>query len=143
LRPASIRVQRRIEWPDTDASGNFHNTAAFRLIEVAEMALLERLGLIHEVAGRLPRVHIQANFHLPLRLRDLVDISLRIGRVGRSSLIYEFEMATDGRVAVDGKVVTVLLDRFLGTPVLWPEEFRRLLETAGPQPPELLVIGQD
>ena len=30
---ASIRIQRRIEWSDTDASGHWHNTAAFRMIE--------------------------------------------------------------------------------------------------------------
>src|SRR5436309_592020 len=40
--PASIVVQRRIEWPDTDASGRYHNTAAFRFIEVAETTLLDR-----------------------------------------------------------------------------------------------------
>ena len=58
--PASIVVQRRIEWSDTDASGNYHNSAVFRLIENAETALLDRLGFLHEVYGRLPRVHISA-----------------------------------------------------------------------------------
>src|SRR5216117_4044558 len=90
--PASIVVQRRIEWPDTDASGNYHNTAAFRFIEVAETALLERLGLLEDVYGRLPRVHIEANFRRPLRFRDVIDISLRVAALGRSSATYEFEM---------------------------------------------------
>src|SRR5439155_4381912 len=56
--PASIIVQRRIEWPDTDASGMYHNTAAFRFTEVAETALLERLGFVHEIYGRHPRAHL-------------------------------------------------------------------------------------
>src|SRR5205823_10448408 len=76
--PAAIVVQRRIEWPDTDASGNYHNTAAFRFIEVAETALFERLGLLHDVYGRLPRAHIEADFRWPLVFRDVVDISLRV-----------------------------------------------------------------
>ena len=64
--PASIVVQRRIEWSDTDASGNYHNSAAFRLIENAETALLDRLGFLHEIYGRLPRVRISADFVRPL-----------------------------------------------------------------------------
>src|SRR3989454_11197891 len=89
--PAGIVVQRRIEWPDTDASGMYHNTAAFRFIEVAETALLERLGFLHGIYGRHPRVHIDADFLLPLRFRDVVDIHLAVARVGRSSLHYEFD----------------------------------------------------
>src|SRR5438094_3375455 len=99
-RPASIVVQRRIEWPDTDASGNYHNTAAFRFIEVAETALLERLGFLDDVYGRLPRAHVEADFVAPLVFRDVVDISLRVAMVGRTSLTYAFEMSTRGVVAV-------------------------------------------
>ena len=90
--PASIVVQRRIEWSDTDASGNYHNTAAFRLIEVGETALLERLGLLADVYGRLPRAHVEADFVAPLVFRDLVDVHLWVAAVGRSSITYEFEM---------------------------------------------------
>ncbi|HXF57818.1 MAG TPA: thioesterase family protein [Actinomycetota bacterium] len=140
-RPASILVQRRIEWPDTDASGNYHNTAAFRFIEVAETALLERLGILENIYGRHPRAHIEADFLRPLRFRDLVDIELRVMAVGTTSVTYEFEMRTRGELAVKGKVVAVLLSEPRGRPVPWPEEYRRLLLTAGPQPPELLVVG--
>src|SRR6266542_6070795 len=120
--PASIVVQRRIEWPDTDASGMYHNTAAFRFIEVAETALLERLGFIHEVYGRHPRAHIEADFLLPLRFRDVVDIHLTVVAVGRTSITYRFEMSSRGKVAVRGTVVAVLLDKAGGRPVPWPQE---------------------
>jgi YbgC/YbaW family acyl-CoA thioester hydrolase len=138
---ASIVVQRRIEWPDTDASGNYHNTAAFRFIEVAETALLERLGFLNDVYGRLPRAHIEADFLHPLRFRDLVDIFLAVAGVGRSSARYAFEMRVGNEVAVRGQAVTVLLDQPRGEPVPWPEEYRRRLLTSGPQTPERLVIA--
>ena len=139
--PASIVVQRRIEWPDTEASGNYHNTAAFRFIEVAETALLERLGFLQDVYGRLPRVRIEANFHRPLVFRDVVDISIRIADVGRSSVTYAFEMRAHEQVAVDGRAVTVLLSKPRGAPVPWPDDYRRALLNAGPQAPELLTTG--
>ena len=137
--PASIVVERRIEWPDTDASGMYHNTAAFRFIEVAETSLLERLGFVHEIYGRHPRVHIEADFLQPLRFRDLVEIDLRVAAVGRTSVTYQFEMRARGAAAVRGRVVAVLLTRPGGTPDPWPEEFRQLLLTAGPQAAERLV----
>jgi YbgC/YbaW family acyl-CoA thioester hydrolase len=139
--PASIRVQRRIEWPDTDASGAYHNTAAFRFIEVAETALLERLGFVDDVYGRMPRVRIEADFEQPLRFRDLVDIELSIAAVGRTSVTYAFEMSSGGQVAVRGRAVAVLLTNPGGRPTVWPEAYRERLLTAGPQAPELLTTG--
>lgn len=139
--PASIRVQRRIEWPDTDASGVYHNTAAFRFIEVAETALLDRLGFLRQVYGRLPRAHIEADFERPLGFRDLVDISLAVDAVGKSSVTYQFEMSCRGKVAVRGVAVAVLLSKANGRPVGWPPRYRSLLLTAGPQAPELLTTS--
>ena len=139
--PASIMVQRRIEWPDTDASTNYHNTAAFRFIEVAETALLERLGILDDVYGRLPRVHVEADFLRALRFRDVVDIELSVAGVGETSITYRFEMRSGYEVAVRGKAVAVLLSGVGGRPVPWPEERRKLLLSAGPQPPERLTVG--
>jgi acyl-CoA thioester hydrolase len=140
-QPASIVVQRRIEWPDTDASGMYHNTAAFRFIEVAETALLERLGFVHEIYGRHPRVHIEADFLAPLRFRDLVNIELTVAKVGRTSIHYDVAMRSNGRTAVRGKMVAVLMDGPGGRPAEWPDVHRRLFETAGPQAPEILTEG--
>lgn len=137
--PASIHIQRRIEWGDTDASGFHHNTAEFRMIEMAETAMFDHLGILEDVYGRLPRVHIEADFRLALRHRDLVDVHLRVAGIGTSSITYEFRMEHRGRLAVEGNVVAALLDRDSRTPVAWPEEMRRRLLTAGPQPSELLV----
>jgi len=137
--PASIVVQRRIEWPDTDASGMYHNTAAFRFVEVAETALLDRLGFIHEIYGRHPRVHLEADFLRPLRFRDLVDIDLAVEKVGRTSVTYTFEMRSGNEVAVRGRAVAVLLSGAGGKPVPWPEEQRQRLLTAGPQRGERLA----
>jgi YbgC/YbaW family acyl-CoA thioester hydrolase len=139
--PASIVVQRRIEWPDTDASTNYHNTAAFRFIEVAETALLERLGFLEGVYGRLPRVRIEADFLRPLRFRDVVDIELVVTAVGQSSITYDVEMRCGAEVAVRARAVAALLSTAGGRPVAWPEGYRELLLTAGPQPPERLVVG--
>jgi YbgC/YbaW family acyl-CoA thioester hydrolase len=138
--PASIIVQRRIEWPDTDASGMWHNTAGFRFIEVAETALLERLGLLDDVYGRLPRVRIEADFKRALVFRDVLDVFIGVSRVGRSSINYAFELRKGGQVAMAADVTAVLLDDER-KPDEWPPAYRGLLMKAGPQSPELLVVS--
>lgn len=136
--PASIRIQRRIEWSDTDASGHWHNTAAFRLVEWAETALYERLGLLDDIYGHLPRVHIEADFLRLLDHRDLIDATLTIEAVGASSVTYRFVMEHDGELCCEMKLVTALLDPE-GAKRTWPPHYRDLLLTAGPQVPELLI----
>jgi 2-aminobenzoate-CoA ligase len=139
--PASILVQRRIEWSDTDASGAYHNSAAFSFVEVAETTMLDRLGMLDDVYGRLPRVRIEADFLRPLWHRDLCDVELTVAAVGTTSVTYEITISSNGTPCVRARSVAVLLDRIGGAPVKWSDEHRGLLETAGPQPPELLVDG--
>lgn len=142
LSRASIVVQRRIEWSDTDASGMWHNTAAFRFIEVAETTLLERLGILKDIYGRLPRVRIESDFKRGLSFRDLVDCYIGVARVGNSSITYDFEIRKTGELCVRAKVVAVLLDDD-GVPTKWATEHKRVLLESGPQPPELLVDGPE
>jgi 2-aminobenzoate-CoA ligase len=134
---AAILIQRRIEWSDTDASGYYHNTAAFRMLEWAETALFESLGIL-DVFGHLPRVHVTADFKAPLKHRDLVDVDLEVLEVGRSSITYGVEFRKDGEVCVSARFAAALLDEHR-RPQPWPEERRKLLLTAGRQPSELLV----
>ncbi|MGH2701317.1 MAG: acyl-CoA thioesterase [Actinomycetota bacterium] len=139
--PSSIRIQRRIEWSDTDASGHWHNTAAFRMIEWAETALFERLGILDDVYGHLPRVHISADFKTLLDHRDLIDITLAVADVGASSITYDFRIERDGQECVTATIVTALRTPE-GLKRRWPAEYRDLLLSAGPQAPELLEIAR-
>jgi len=118
----------------------WHNTAGFRFVEVAETALLERLGILHDVYGRLPRARIAADFPRALAFRDVVDCALTVRAVGNSSVTYLFEMSHRGEVCMRAEVVAVLLDDE-PRPETWPDEYRRLLLESGPQPPERLTVG--
>lgn len=138
-RRASILVQRRIEWADTDASGHYHHTAALRLFEAAETALLARLGLRDAIYGRLPRVSIRVDFRDRLLFGDLVDVHVAVSGVGRSSVTYTFDITRDGRTCAEGHVTAVQLDGPFGHPIPWSDEHRALLTRAGEQPGEYLT----
>src|SRR6266550_3711280 len=98
--PASICIERRIEWSDTDASGAWHNSAAFNFMESAEVALVDRLGMREDVYGRHPRAHIEADFLAPLWFRDIVDVEIHVTSVGRTSVGYEVEIRRGDEVCV-------------------------------------------
>ena len=138
-RPASVVVQRRIEWSDTDASGNYHNTTVIRLLETAESLLLARLGFLHDVWERLPRVRLEIDFRRPLRFHQLVEVEVRVMALGRTSITYHLEIRRDGELCVQARAVAVLITKVGGEPVPWPEAYRSLLLDSGPQPPERLV----
>lgn len=132
--PASVVIRRRIQWYDTDASTKYHNTAPLRLMEEAEVVLLDRLGILRDVYGRLPRAHASIDYRIPLRFWDECEIRVEVSEMGRSSVTYAFTIAgPEGQVASEGKVVAVLVDEEV-KPKPWPDEYRRLLLESGPLP---------
>ena len=122
-------IRRRIQWFDTDASSKEHNTVPLRLMEEAEAELLADLGIVDEVYGFLPRVHVTMDYRAPLRFRDEVEVTLRVAELGRTSITYTFEVRTEGRAAADGRVVAAFIDEE-GRPQPWPDGYRALLDPA-------------
>jgi acyl-CoA thioester hydrolase len=123
---AHHRERMRVAWADTDASGRIHFTAAFRWAEVAEHALLRRLGLSPPGnADGFPRRHVEATYHQPLRFADEFDLVLAAERVGRTSVTYAWQAIRDGQVCVEGRTVTVHVDGE-GTPTPLPPALRQL-----------------
>lgn len=129
--PASVAIERRVEWADTDASGHHHNTAVVRWFEIAEARLLDRAGLLHEIYDRLPRVRIEIDFLRSVRFGDRVAMEVRVERVGESSLTFAFELRAAEGLAARGSVVAALRTR-AGAAQPWPAAWRRRLLQGGP-----------
>jgi acyl-CoA thioester hydrolase len=98
-----------VEWPDTDAAGHYHHSSVIRWVEAAEAALHTELGL-DELFGTVPRVHYEVDYLARLWFRDLVQITLEVESVGRTSLTYAFVVRRDGEVAARGRMVCVHAD---------------------------------
>jgi acyl-CoA thioester hydrolase len=123
----SVTIRRRVQWFDTDSSTKEHNSAPLRWMEEGEAELLDRLGIVKQVYGRLPRAHVSLDYRSPVRFWDEVDVTVRVDEVGRSSVTYTFEIRAGRDVAAEGRVVAVYITDD-GQPRPWPEEYRRLLE---------------
>lgn len=123
----SATVRRRIEWADTDASGHYHYATALRLFEAAESGLLDELGVLDEIYGRLPRAHVAFDYRAILFFRDEVEATVSVVKLGRTSITYSFEVLRGEKRCVEGKVVAVLVDDS-GNPRPFPQRIRELLE---------------
>jgi YbgC/YbaW family acyl-CoA thioester hydrolase len=106
------RETMRVRWVDTDASGRIHFSAAFRYFEVAEFELLRALGVAHGTLGEavgFPRVNVSATYKKALRVEDVIEVRVRPGRVGNSSVTYHHEIFHDGELAIEGQVTAVAI----------------------------------
>jgi len=136
--PASIVVQRLVEWPDTDAAGHYHHSSRSAGWRQPEAMLHERLDLL-ELFGTVPRVRYEVDYLARLWFRDRVDVALSVESVGRTSLRYAFEVRRGSEVAARGAMVAVNSDPAAGGTAAWPPIARERLLTAGPQRPQQLV----
>lgn len=129
--PAAIRVERAVEWSDTDASGHVHNSFAGRLLEAAESELMRRLEL-SDLVPDMPRVRLSYEFRRRLWFGQRVLADLRVATVGRTSLTWALvARGPDGEVAIEAEAVVVHAPGERSAP--WPDEARARFEGAGPQ----------
>jgi YbgC/YbaW family acyl-CoA thioester hydrolase len=103
---------RRIEFADTDMAGIVHFANFFRFMEAAEVEFLRALGLSVVLTWEgekisFPRVAASCDYLRPARFEDLLDITVRVQRVGRKSVTYIFEFAKDGEVVARGTLSSV------------------------------------
>lgn len=105
-----ISVQRRVAFADTDAAGIAHFSRMLCWVEEAEAAFLKQQG--HRLytidddgrARGFPKVGVEVKFLQPVRFDDMVQVELRLERVGRRSLDYHFRIIGEGgEVAAEGK----------------------------------------
>lgn len=126
LSGPEVTIHRRLEWPDTDASGHQHHSVVLRWVESAEADLLDRLGY-PTLFGRTPRVRYEVEYRARLWFRDEITIRLGITRVGRSSMTYGFEVDSANGRAADGQLTVVHTAGSTGRSQPWPDAIRAAL----------------
>lgn len=127
----SETIRRRVQWMDTDAAGIWHHSVVIRWTEEAEAELHRRLGIVEETFGVTPRVKTEFDFTGSVRFDELVDITLRVGALGETSVTYEIEIVSESGTVATGRLVAVLIDRETGEPRGWPRPLRDALTPEG------------
>ncbi len=109
---AVFRTTRLVEFADTDMAGIAHFAAFFRWMESAEHAFLRARGLSvaldwEGVALGFPRVSAACDYLRPVRFEDVMDVEVRLARLGTKSITYEIEFSLAGVQVALGKLTAV------------------------------------
>src|SRR5262249_29791990 len=101
------------EFADTDMAGIVHFANFFRFMEAAEVEFLRSRGLsvaaLHWEGQTLsfPRVSASCDYLRPARFEDLLDVEVRIQRIGQKSITYAFEFGKAGEIIARGQITSV------------------------------------
>lgn len=90
-----FKINRRVEFAETDMAGIVHYSNFFRYMEVAEHAFFRSLGfsvVTRQVDPPVgwPRVHAECDYSEPLRFEDEVEVHMLVSRKRSKSLTYAF-----------------------------------------------------
>jgi YbgC/YbaW family acyl-CoA thioester hydrolase len=109
----AFRTSRLVEFCDTDMAGIAHFANFFRYMEAAEHAYLRacRLSVFLDWEGQrisFPRVAASCDYRKPARFADVLDVSVEVEHLGRSSVRYRFTFRRGDDLIAEGRITTVL-----------------------------------
>ena len=124
-----IEFKRRLRWADADAAGRLHFPRIFEIVEEAESELLRGIEWPMDVRRKsydFPRVHLECRFHRIIALDAPFRLRLTVGKLGRTSIRYDYQVFDQGEeLAIAGTMTVVLLQN--GVPVEIPQALRAAL----------------
>lgn len=129
---AAFRLPVRVYYQDTDAGGVVFHAQYFAFMERARTEFLNAAGLdlarFAETSNVLFLVHaIEARFHAPARLNQMLSVSAEVGRIGRASLVFRQRVEHGDRLLVEADVSLALVERGRMKPARMPAELREIL----------------
>lgn len=140
--PQKFESERRVEFCETDAAGIAHFSAFLCYMEQVEHAFWRSLGssvvqeLDKETHLSWPRVHVECDYLGTARFEDVLQVTLRVVKLGAKSLTYAFDFACDGKPVAQGQVVAVCCEVRKGQPLrslIIPDAIRNQLRAYVPE----------
>jgi acyl-CoA thioester hydrolase len=133
-------IEERVRWGDVDAASIIFYGSYIRFFEIAETELFRAVGMPYgkifdELDIWLPRVHLECDFLRAPRLDDLLEVSVYVGKIGRTSVRLNFEVrrkTEDGTIEKDlmatAHFVLVSTNRVDLRPIPVPDTLRQALD---------------
>ena len=128
--PFRFAVYTRVAFSDTDAQGVVYYGRYLPYFDLARTEYHRALGEIG--AGRTEFVMRASNveYHAPARFDDLLEVYVRVSRIGKSSVTYEYaayrlDPADEEQLMVTATQVNVLINHDDRSTVPVPDSFRQ------------------
>ena len=114
--PFKFSAKTRVGFSDTDAQGIVYYGRYMPYFDLARVEYLRHLGLLRLRAGEHEFVmraqHVE--YHAPARFDDELEVYVRVRRLGRTSVTWEFEawnVASDEHLATSTQTAVYVAER--------------------------------
>jgi len=119
-------------WMDNDVYGHINNALYYGFFDTAINSYLIAEGGLDINAGPVIGFAVESHcqYLKPLAFPEVLEVGLRVGKLGNSSVRYELAIFKQGEsvAAAEGYFVHVFVDRQTQRPVPMPSSIRTALE---------------
>jgi acyl-CoA thioester hydrolase len=126
--PFKFSAETRVGFSDTDAQGVVYYGRYMPYFDLARVEYHRRLDMLRTEPSDRQFVMraMTVEYHAPARFDDLIEVDVRIKRIGTSSVTYEFAAYLGGAtLAVTATQTLVLVDLAERKPCAVPEWWRK------------------
>ena len=125
-----MKVPVRVYYQDTDAGGVVFHAQYLAFMERARTELLDALGIDLAELADARRVlfmvyELNARYHAPARLHDMLSVSAEVVKMGRASLVFRHRVERGPELLVEAEVTLATVDRDRMRPARMPEELQQ------------------
>ena len=120
--------EEQVRFRDLDPMGHVNNAVFLTYLEQARVAFFAEMGAatgLEDMNMIVARVEI--DFKAPVRLGQVVEVSVRTSRFGTKSFDLDYELRVEGELVAVAKSVQVAYDYNRREPVPVPAEWREKL----------------
>ena len=132
----AFSARTRVGFSDTDAQGVVYYGRYFPYFDLARTEYLRHVGRVDTPGCEFVLRAQTVEYHAPARFDDLLEVFVRVARVGTSSLTWELAAyklnGEDDTVMTTASQTQVLIDRASRTPQPIPEPFRGSIASVEP-----------
>ena len=129
----AFSARTRVGFSDTDAQGIVYYGRYNPYFDLARVEYLRSLGLLrYEGAGEFVMRANDVEYFAPAMFDDELEIHVRIGKIGRTSITYEFaaHRVPDGTLMVTAHQTLVYVDLTERVALPIPDDFRERVGVA-------------
>ena len=126
--PFRYAAYTRVAFSDTDAQGVVYYGRYMPYFDLARTEYHRHHDHIH-IRGEFAMRALSVEYHAPARFDDLLEVFVRVERIGTTSVTYDYAAyGGDDVLMAAAKQTVVLIDLDTRRPLPIPDEFRRLVE---------------
>jgi acyl-CoA thioester hydrolase len=123
----AFATRTRVGFSDTDAQGVVYYGRYNPYFDLARAEYLRSLDLLHsDMGGEFVMRANDVEYFAPARFDDELEIHVRVARLGRTSMTFEFAAfkVPEGTLLVTAHQTLVFIDREARRPIPIPAEYR-------------------